>query len=84
MLDIPGMKREAEGHGEKSLLGSLPIIGKSISDSMSAFKRFQANYTGSVAKMRKRRFWPVGNPDFSNGRRSSSLVKIDLSSTPAD
>ena len=45
MLDIPGMKREAEGQGQKSLFASLPIIGKSISDSMSAFKRFQANYT---------------------------------------
>ena len=33
---------------------------------------------GSVAKMRKRRLRPVGNPDFSNSSRSSSLVKIDL------
>ena len=45
MLDIPGMKREAEGQGQKGLLASLPLIGKSIADSMSAFKRFQANYT---------------------------------------
>jgi cold shock CspA family protein len=28
--------------------------------------------------MRKRRFWPVGNPVFSNSSRSSSLVKIEL------
>jgi hypothetical protein len=33
---------------------------------------------GSVAKMRKRRFWPVGNPVLSNRSRSSSLVKIEL------
>ena len=32
MLDIPGMKREAEGQGQKSLFASLPIIGKSISE----------------------------------------------------
>jgi len=45
MLDIPGMKREAQGEGGPGLLASLPIIGKRIADSMSAFRRFQANYT---------------------------------------
>jgi uncharacterized protein YaaN involved in tellurite resistance len=45
MLDIPGMKREAQGEGGTGLLASLPIVGKRIADSMSAFHRFQANYT---------------------------------------
>jgi uncharacterized protein YaaN involved in tellurite resistance len=45
MLDIPGMKREAQGEGGPGLLASLPIIGKRIAASMSAFRRFQANYS---------------------------------------
>jgi len=44
MLDIPGMKREAQGEGGPGFLGSLPIVGKRIADSMSAFHRFRANY----------------------------------------
>jgi uncharacterized protein YaaN involved in tellurite resistance len=53
MLDIPGMKREAESQGQESLLASLPLIGKSIADSMSAFKRFRANYTLITAHFEK-------------------------------
>lgn len=53
MLDIPGMKREAEGQGEKGLLAGLPLIGKAISQSVSAFRRFQANYTSIVAHFEK-------------------------------
>ena len=53
MLDIPGMKREAQGDAPKGFLASLPLIGKSLADSASAFHRFQANYTMITAHFEK-------------------------------
>ncbi len=44
MLDIPGMRAEAEGTAN-SFFAGIPFIGERIAGYYSAFRRFQANYT---------------------------------------